>query len=109
MNGQKDVLGTYVGQNESAKFWLSILNGLKNRGVNAILITCVDGLSGFPQAIEAVFPKTEIQQCVIHQIRNTTKFVSYKEIKSLMTDLKRVYAAPTEDIALSELESFEGK
>ena len=109
MNGQKDVLGMYVGQNESAKFWLSILNGLKNRGVNDILIACVDGLSGFPQAIEAVFPKTEVQQCVIHQIRNTTKFVSYKEIKPLMADLKRVYAAPTEDSALSELESFEGK
>ena len=109
MNGQKDVLGMYVGQNESAKFWLSILNGLKNRDVNNILIACVDGLSGFPQAIEAVFPKTEVQQCVIHQIRNTTKFVSYKEIKPLMADLKRVYAAPTEDIALSEPESFEGK
>ena len=109
MNGQKDVLGMYVGQNESAKFWLSILNGLKNRGVNDILIACVDGLSGFPQAIEAVFPKTEVQQCVNHQIRYTTKFVSYKEIKPLMADLKRVYAAPTEDSALSELESFEGK
>jgi len=90
-------------------FWLSILNGLKNRGANDILIACVDGLSGFPQAIESVFPKTEVQRCVIHQIRNTTKFVSYKEIKPLMADLKRVYAAPTEDIALSESESFEGK
>jgi putative transposase len=92
MNGHKDVLGMYVGQNESAKFWLSILNGLKNRGVEDILIACVDGLTGFPQAIEAVYPQTEIQQCIIHQIRNTTKFVSYKEIKSLMADLKRVYA-----------------
>ena len=80
------------------------MNGLKNRGVQDILITCVDGLTGFPQAIEAVFPKTEIQQCIIHQIRNTTKFVSYKDIKLLMSDLKRVYAAPTEDIALSELD-----
>ena len=79
MEGRKDVLGMYVGQNESAKFWLSILNGLKNRGVEDILIACVDGLTGFPQAIEAVFPQTEIQQCIIHQIRNTTKFVSYKE------------------------------
>lgn len=87
MNGKKDVLGMYVGQNESAKFWLSILNGLKNRGVEDILIACVDGLSGFPQAIEAVYPQTEIQQCIIHQIRNTTKFVSYKEIKPLMADL----------------------
>ena len=80
MEGHKDVLGMYVGQNESAKFWLSILNGLKNRGVEDILIACVDGLTGFPQAIEAVFPQTEIQQCIIHQIRNTTKYVSYKEM-----------------------------
>ena len=109
MEGHKDVLGMYVGQNESAKFWLSILNGLKNRGVEDILIACVDGLTGFPQAIEAVFPQTEIQQCIIHQIRNATKFVSYKEIKPLMADLKRVYAAPTEEIALAELESFDGK
>jgi len=75
MDGHKDVLGMYVGQNESAKFWLSILNGLKNRGVQDILIACVDGLSGFPQAIEAVYPETEVQQCIIHQIRNTTRFV----------------------------------
>ena len=109
MEGYKDVLGMYVGQNESAKFWLSILNGLKNRGVEDILIACVDGLTGFPQAIEAVFPQTEIQQCIIHQIRNTTKFVSYKELKPLMADLKRVYAAPTEEIALAELDSFDDK
>ena len=109
MEGYKDVLGMYVGQNESAKFWLSILNGLKNRGVEDILIACVDGLTGFPQAIEAVFPQTEIQQCIIHQIRYTTKFVSYKELKPLMTDLKRVYAAPTEEIALAELDSFDDK
>ena len=106
MEGHKDVLGMYVGQNESAKFWLSILNGLKNRGVEDILIACVDGLTGFPQAIEAVFPDTEIQQCIIHQIRNTTKFVSYKELKRLMADLKCVNAAPTEEIALAELDSF---
>lgn len=107
MDGIKEVLGMYVGENESAKFWLSIMNGLKNRGVEDILIACVDGLSGFPQAIEAVFPHTELQQCIIHQIRNTTKFVSYKELKPLMADLKRVYAAPTEAIALAELDSFE--
>ena len=109
MEGHKDVLGMYVGQNESAKFWLSILNGLRNRGVEDILIACVDGLTGFPQAIEAVFPQTEIQQCIIHQIRNTTKFVSYKKLKPLMADLKRVYAAPTEEIALAELDSFDDK
>ena len=88
MEGKKDVLGMYVGENESAKFWLSIMNGLKNRG------------------IEAVYPQPEIQQCIIHQIRNSTKFVSYKDIKKLMADLKRVYAAPTEDTALNELEIF---
>lgn len=88
----KEVLGMYVGDNESAKFWLSIINGLKNRGVEDILITCVDGLTGFPQAIEAVFPQTEIQQCVIHQIRNTTRYVSYKDSRKVMADLKAVYA-----------------
>ena len=87
MNGRKDVLGMYVGENESAKFWLSVMNGLKNRGVEDILIACVDGLAGFPQAIEAVYPQTEIQQCIIHQIRNSTKFVSYKDIKKLTADL----------------------
>jgi Transposase and inactivated derivatives len=107
MYGKKDVLGMYVGENESAKFWLSIMNGLKNRGVCDILIACVDGLTGFPQAIEAVFPKTEVQHCIIHQIRNSTRFVSYKDIKALMADLKRVYAAATEEIAFSELERFQ--
>lgn len=109
MAGKKDVLGMYVGDNESAKFWLSILNGLKNRGVEEILITCVDGLTGFPQAIEAVYPHTEIQQCIIHQIRNSTKYVSYKDLKKLMADLKLVYAAPDEKIALEYLGEFAAK
>lgn len=109
MDGVRDVLGMWVGENESAKFWLGILNGLKNRGVNDILITCVDGLTGFTNAIEAVFPKAEIQQCVIHQIRNSTKFVSYKDIKSLMVDLKKVYAAVDEQTALYELDVFDEK
>ena len=106
MDGKKNVIGMYVGENEGAKFWLSIINGLKNRGVQDILIACVDGLNGFPQAIEAVYPKTEIQQCIIHQIRNTTNYVSYKDLKKLMADLKMVYAAPDEAAALEELESF---
>ena len=106
MNGRKDVLGMYVGENESAKFWLSIINGLRNRGVEDILIACVDGLNGFPQAIEAVYPQTEIQQCIIHQIRNSTRYVSYKDLKKLMADLKQVYTASTEEIALQELEAF---
>lgn len=106
MSGKKDVLGMYVGENESAKFWLSVLNGLKNRGVEDILIICVDGLTGFPQAIEAVYPQTEVQQCIIHQIRSCTKYVSYKEIKPLMADLKKVYAAPTEEAARDNLKAF---
>lgn len=106
MSRKKDILGMYVGQNESAKFWLSILNGLHNRGVKDILIACVDGLTGFLQVKEAVYPQTELQQCIIHQIHNTTHFVSYKEINSLMVDLKKVYVDPTEETALSELDSF---
>ena len=107
MDGIRDVLGMWVGENESAKFWLSILNGLRNRGVQDILIACVDGLTGFTNAIEAIYPHTEIQQCIIHQIRNTTRFVSYKDIKKLMADLKRVYGAVDEQTALYELDQFE--
>lgn len=106
LEGQRDVLGLWVGENESAKFWLNIMNEMKNRGVEDILIACVDGLSGFDNAIAAAFPKTELQQCIIHQIRNSTKFVAYKDIKALVKDLKKVYQAATEDIALSEFESF---
>jgi transposase-like protein len=109
MDGIRDVLGMWVGENESAKFWLGILNGLKNRGVDDILIACVDGLTGFTNAIEAVYPQTEIQQCIIHQIGNTTKYVSYKDIKALMADLKKVYAAVDEQTALFELDTFEEK
>lgn len=107
LDGIRDVLGMWVGENESAKFWLSILNNLKNRGVEDIFIACVDGLTGFTSAIEAVYPRTEIQQCIIHQIRNSTRFVSYKDIKALMRDLKAVYGAVDEQTALMELDSFE--
>ena len=109
MEGMKEVLGMWVGENESSKFWLTVMNGLKNRGVEDILIACVDGLTGFPAAIEAAYPKTEIQQCIIHQIRNSTKFVSYKDIKELMSDLKRVYTAVDEPTASSELDKFDEK
>lgn len=109
LDGQKEVLGMWIGENESAKFWLSVMNELKNRGVEDILIICVDGLTGFSNAIEAVYPKAEIQQCIIHQIRNSTRFVSYKDIKDLMVDLKKVYTAVSEDIALHELENFASK
>jgi putative transposase len=83
LDGNKDVLGMWIGENESAKFWLSVLNELKNRGVQDILITCVDNLTDFTQAISACYPKTEIQKCIIHQIRNSTKYVSYKDLKKV--------------------------
>ena len=107
--GIREVLGMWVGENESAKFWLTVLNSIKNRGVNDILIACVDGLTGSSNAIEAVYPKAEIQQCVIHQIRNTTRFVYYKDMKELMEDLKSVYGASDEQSALSNLERFDEK
>ena len=106
---EKDVIGMWVGENESAKFWLSKLNELKSRGVEDILIACVDGLTGFANAIEAVYPQTQIQQCIIHQIRSSTQFVSYKDIKALIVDLKLVYKASTEENALLNLESFDEK
>lgn len=107
LDGNKDVLGMWIGENESSKFWLSVLNDLRNRGVGDILITCVDNLTGFSQAISACFPKTEIQKCVIHQIRNSTRYVSYKDLKKVTADLKPIYKAATEDMALVELDRFE--
>lgn len=107
--GYKEVLGMWVGENESSKYWLLVLNQLKERGLEDILIVSTDNLSGFSQAIESVYPKTEIQKCIIHQIRNSTKFVSYRDIKELMKDLKTVYKASTEELALSNLDIFEEK
>lgn len=106
MDGRKDVLGMWVGENESAKFWVGVLNSLRNRGVEDILIACTDNLTGFSQAIEAVFPKTDIQNCIIHQLRNSSKYVSYKDIKALMADLKKVYTAVDEEAALNALDAF---
>lgn len=106
LDGRKDVLGMWVGENESAKFWATVLNGLKNRGVEDIFIACTDNLTGFSSAIEAVFPKTEIQNCIIHQLRNSSKYVSYKDLKALMADLKAVYAAVDETAALDALDTF---
>lgn len=107
--GYKEILGMWVGENESSKYWLLVLNQLKERGLEDILIVSTDNLSGFSQAIESVYPKTEIQKCVIHQIRNSTKFVSYRDIKELMKDLKTVYKASTEELALNNLDIFEEK
>lgn len=109
LNGSKEVLGMWVGGNESAKYWLGVLNELKNRGVEDIMIVSVDGLSGFGDAIHAVYPNAEIQRCIVHQIRYSTKFISYKDIKSFMKDLKEVYQAPTEDVALQKLDYLENK
>ena len=107
LDGLKDVLGMWIGGNESAKYWLGVLNEIKNRGVEDIMIISVDGLTGFVDAIGAVFPDTEIQRCIVHQIRYTTKFVSYKDIKAFMKDLKQVYQAATEEAALQALDEME--
>jgi transposase-like protein len=109
MDGRKDVLGIWIGASEGAKYWLGVLNGLKNRGVEDILIACVDGLKGFVEAIEVAFPKTEVQRCIIHQIRASTRFVSYKDIRAFIADLKPVYKAATENAALLAFDEFEKK
>ena len=109
LEGRKDVLGMWVGENESAKYWATVLNSLKNRGLEDILIVCTDNLTGFSQAIEAIYPKTDIQNCIIHQLRNSSKYVSYKDLKELMADLKQVYAAVDEAAALDALDEFARK
>ncbi|BBE30399.1 IS256 family transposase [Tepiditoga spiralis] len=106
IDGFKEVLGIYIGEIESSKFWLRVLNDLKNRGIKDILIASVDGLTGFPQAIKTAFPDTIVQRCIIHQIRNTLKYVSYKDRKELVNDLKKVYKAPNKDIAYSNLQDL---
>jgi len=104
MQGHKDILGIWVDEAEGAKFWLSICNDLKNRGVKEILIACMDGLKGLPQAIKTVFPTVNIQTCIVHQIRNSVKYVASKGQKAFMKDLKEVYKAPTEELALAQLD-----
>nr|6XG8_A Chain A, Mutator family transposase [Acetivibrio thermocellus ATCC 27405]6XG8_B Chain B, Mutator family transposase [Acetivibrio thermocellus ATCC 27405]6XGW_A Chain A, Mutator family transposase [Acetivibrio thermocellus ATCC 27405]6XGW_B Chain B, Mutator family transposase [Acetivibrio thermocellus ATCC 27405]6XGX_A Chain A, Mutator family transposase [Acetivibrio thermocellus ATCC 27405]6XGX_B Chain B, Mutator family transposase [Acetivibrio thermocellus ATCC 27405] len=103
IEGQKDVIGIYVGENESSKFWLSVLNDLKNRGVKDILILCADALSGIKDAINAAFPNTEYQRCIVHQIRNTLKYVSDKDRKEFARDLKRIYTAPNEKAGYDQM------
>ena len=110
--GKKDVLGLYLSESEGANFWLYVLTDLQNRGVKDILIACIDGLKGFPEAINNIFPKTEIQLCVIHQIRNSLKYIASKNQKEFMEDLKLVYKASSKDLAeikLLELEEKWGK
>jgi transposase-like protein len=109
LDGTKEVIGMWIGGNESAKYWLSVLNEIKNRGTEDILIMSVDGLTGFSEAIHAVYPDAEIQRCIVHQIRYSTRFVSFKDIKEFMSDLKLVYQAATEDTALEKMDKLEGK
>lgn len=106
MEGYKDILGLWVDEAEGAKFWLGICNDLKNRGVKEILIACIDGLKGLPQAIQTVFPSANIQTCIVHQIRNSIKYIASKDKKSFMKDLKEVYKAPTEELALAQLDKL---
>ena len=109
LDGQKEVLTIQVGDNESAKYWLSVLNELKNRGVKEILILCADGLSGIKEAIGAAYPKTEYQRCIVHQVRNTLKYVADKDRKPFANDLKTIYHAPSEEQALEVLEKVREK
>jgi transposase-like protein len=107
--GLKEILGIWVGGNESSKFWLGVLNELKSRGVKSVDLFCVDGLSGFREAINSVYPAAGIQRCIIHQIRASSKYVSYKHIKEFMADLKKVYTAATEEAAYDKLDEFKDK
>lgn len=109
LEGFKDVLGIWVGEAESSKFWMKVLVDLKNRGVKDILIASVDGLTGFKEAIESVFPQTEVQKCIVHQIRNSTRFVSYRDRKEFCSDMKLIYTAPNEEGGLVALDRFEDK
>jgi len=104
--GRKEVLGLWIAENEGAKFWMAVLTELKNRGVKDILIACMDGLSGFPEAVRAVYPDTRVQLCIVHMVRNSTKFVSYKDLKKVCADLKAVYSANTEAAGHDALEDF---
>ena len=109
VDGHKEVLGIWLESSEGAKFWLKVITELKNRGVQDILIACCDGLKGFPQAIEAVFPQAVVQTCIVHMIRNSMRFVGWQERKAVCAELRAVYAAPTEQAGLSELNAFEEK
>ena len=96
-DGIKEILGIWVGENEGSKFWLSVLSEIRSRGVKDVLITCIDGLKGFKEAIKTIFPDAEVQECIVHQIRNTTKYIPHKDKKSFCQDLKKVYQASTEE------------
>lgn len=107
LEGQKELLGLWLSENEGAKFWLGVMTELQNRGVKDILIACVDGLKGFPDAIQAVYPQTKIQLCIVHMVRNSVKFVPWKDYRIVTADLKQIYQAATEEEALLALDRFE--
>jgi transposase-like protein len=107
LDGQKDVLGMWIGESESSKFWLSVLNEIRNRGTRDILICCTDNLNGFSEAIAAAYPKADIQKCIVHQVRNSIRYVSYKDVKKICTALRVIYTSPSEAAALKELDKFE--
>lgn len=109
MEGHKELLGLWISENEGAKFWLNVLTELQNRGVKDILIACVDGLKGFPDAISTVFPRTQIQLCIVHMVRNSVKYVPWKDYKAVTADLKQIYQSVTEDEALLALDQFSGR
>ena len=109
LEGQKELLGIWVGKAEGAKFWMQIVTELKNRGIEEIYVACVDGLKGFPDAIHSVFPRTMVQLCIVHLVRNSVKYVSYKDLKAVTTDLKKIYTAINEELAAQELELFAEK
>jgi len=106
LEGHKELLGMWISENEGAKFWLNVLTELQNRGLNDILIACVDGLKGFPEAINAVYPKAQIQLCIVHMVRNSMKYVPWKDYKAISRDLKLIYQSITEEEALKALDEF---
>ena len=109
MEGKKELLGIWIGKNEGSKFWMQVVTELKNRGVEQIYVACVDGLKGFPEAINSIFPRAIVQLCIVHMVRNSVKYVSYKDLKLVTADLKKIYMANTEEMAHFELKQFAAK
>ncbi len=109
MEGHKELLGLWLSENEGTKFWLNVLTELQNRGVKDILIACVDGLKGFPDAINTALPETQVQLCIVHMVRNSMKYVPWKDYKAVTADLKKIYKSVTEDEVLLELDNFSNR
>ncbi|WP_250311492.1 IS256 family transposase [Rickettsia endosymbiont of Oedothorax gibbosus] len=106
IEGKKELLGIWIGKNEGAKFWMQVVTELKNRGIEQIYVACVDGLKGFPEAISSVFPSTIVQLCIVHMVRNSVKYVSYKDLKEVTSDLKQIYTANNDEMARLKLQQF---